>query len=89
VTEAAVALLREPSPPLAPLAICGGKLALCAPADHAAWMERLGGCLLPYAREAERVLFCGVECWRSDVRSQGILARDIARIRRRGSIAAA
>jgi hypothetical protein len=69
VTEAAVALLREPSPPLAPLAICGGKLALCAPADHAAWMERLGGCLLPYAREAERVLFCGVECWRFWLRS--------------------
>ena len=56
VTEAAVALLREPSPPLAPLAICGGKLALCAPADHAAWMERLGGCLLPYARGGARAL---------------------------------
>ena len=69
VTEAAVALLREPSPPLAPLAICGGKLALCAPADHAAWMERLGDCLLPYAREAERVLFCGAECWRFWLRS--------------------
>ncbi|GAA0597297.1 hypothetical protein GCM10009416_39450 [Craurococcus roseus] len=69
VTEAAVALLREPSPPLAPLAICGGKLALCAPADHAAWMDRLGDCLLPYAREAERVLFCGVECWRFWLRS--------------------
>ena len=42
VTEAAVLMLHgESPPPLAPLAICGGKLAMVAPADHAAWMERL------------------------------------------------
>jgi len=64
VTEAAVLMLRGEEPPLAPLAICGGKIALCLPADHAAWMERLATCLLPMAREAERVLFGGVECWR-------------------------
>lgn len=63
VTEAAVLLLRGDSPPLAPLAICGGKLALVAPADHAAWMERLANGLLPLAREAARVSFGGVECW--------------------------
>lgn len=64
VTEAAVLLLRGEDPPLAPLAICGGKLALVRPADHAAWMERLAACLLPLAREAERVSLGGVECWR-------------------------
>ena len=70
VTEAAVLMLRgEAPPPLAPLAICGGKLALVAPADHAAWMERLAGCLLPLAREAERVNFGGFECWRLWLRS--------------------
>jgi hypothetical protein len=69
VTEAAVAMLREERPPLLPLAICDGKLALCAPADHAAWMGRLADCLLPMARDAERVLFCGAECWRLWLRS--------------------
>jgi hypothetical protein len=69
VTEAVVLMLRGEAPPLAPLAICGGKLALVAPADHAAWMERLAGCLLPMAREAERVRFGGHECWRLWLRS--------------------
>ncbi len=65
VTEAAVLMLHgERPPPLAPLAICGGKLAMVAPADHAAWMERLANCLLPLAREAERVSFGGYGCWR-------------------------
>ncbi len=65
VTEAAVLMLHgEAPPPLAPLAICGGKLALVAPADHAAWMERLAGGVLPMAREVERVGFGGFECWR-------------------------
>lgn len=64
VTEAAVLLLHGDAPPLAPLAICGGKLALVAPPDHAAWMGRLANCLLPVAREAERVRFGGIECWR-------------------------
>lgn len=70
VTEAAVLMLRgESPPPLAPLAICGGKLALVAPADHAAWMQRLNTSLLPMAREAERVAFGGFECWRLWLRS--------------------
>ena len=70
VTEAAVLMLHgEAPPPLAPLAICGGKLAMVAPADHAAWMERLANGLLPMAREAERVRFGGFECWRLWLRS--------------------
>lgn len=66
VTEAAVLMLHgEEPPPLAPLAMCGGKLAMVAPADHPAWMERLaGGLLLPMAREAERARFCGWDFWR-------------------------
>jgi hypothetical protein len=71
VTEAAVLMLRGGGspPPLAPVAICGGKLALVAPADHAAWMERLGRALLPMAREAARVPFGGFECWNLWLRS--------------------
>ncbi len=70
VTEAAVLVLHgEAPPPLAPLAICGGKLAMVAPADHAAWMERLANSLLPMAREAERVRFGGFDCWRLWLRS--------------------
>jgi SAM-dependent methyltransferase len=64
VTEAAVLMLHGEAPPLLPVAICGGKLALAAPADHAAWMGWLGERVAPMAREAERVRFCGVECWR-------------------------
>jgi hypothetical protein len=69
VTEAAVLMLHGDSPPLAPLAICGGKLALVAPADHAAWMERLATSMLPMAREAERVRFGAFDCWRVWLRS--------------------
>ena len=64
VTEAAVLMLHGEAPPLRPIAICGGKLALVAPDDHAAWMGWLGERVAPMAREAERVRFCGVECWR-------------------------
>ena len=68
VTEAAVLMLHgEAPPPLAPLAICGGKLAMVQPADHAAWMARLANALLPMAREAERVRFGGFEIGRAHV----------------------
>ena len=70
VTEAAVLMLRGASPPpLAPLAICGRKLALVAPAHHPAWMQRLAKALLPMAREAERVFLGGFECWNLSLRS--------------------
>jgi hypothetical protein len=68
VTEAAVLLLHGENPPLAPLAICGGKLALVAAAEHAAWLARLRAAVLPLAQHAQRVLLGGWECWSLSLR---------------------